>query len=110
MNEEKTLPLMLASFDKEYSKAGKEWAWQYVFPANNFFVEPHGGRVARHHVSDAAVQKMIKTAMKKAGTAKHASVQTLWHSFATHLLWDISHSLQKPAGYFVLRKKHLKQE
>jgi integron integrase len=71
---------------RKYPAAGKEWAWQYVFPSMKLSVDPRSGRVGRHHISDSPIQEALKNAIKKAGIAKHASVHTLRHSFATHML------------------------
>jgi site-specific recombinase XerD len=49
-------------------------------------LEPRANVVRRHHVSDTAIQTAVKAAVQKAGIARHASVHTLRHSFATHLL------------------------
>lgn len=71
---------------RKYPNAPREWAWQYVFPAAKLSVDPRSNVVRRHHVSDSAIQTAVKKAIEKADIAKHGSVHTLRHSFATHLL------------------------
>ena len=74
------------ALERKYPNAGKEWGWQWVFPSKSLSVDPRTKKIRRHHAHINTLQKQIKQAVKKAEIIKNASVHTLRHSFATHLL------------------------
>lgn len=77
------LPHALAA---KYPRAGAEWAWQFVFPSPGYCTCPRTGVVRRHHLHEVNVQRAMRAAVTAARIEKRATVHTLRHSFATHLL------------------------
>ncbi len=71
---------------RKYPAAGREWIWQYVFPAQHVSKDPRSGVQRRHHASRSALQKAVALAARRARIAKRVTCHTLRHSFATHLL------------------------
>jgi len=71
---------------RKYKNASREFAWQYVFPAKKYSIDPRSGLERRHHVMESGLQKAVKKSARLANIDKQVTYHTLRHSFATAML------------------------
>src|SRR5271157_139986 len=69
----------------KYKNAGKEWSWQYIFPASQRSVDPLSGAIRRHHLDESVLQKEIHNAARLATEDKPVTAHTFRHSFGRSL-------------------------
>jgi len=73
---------------RKYPSDGRDWGWQWVFPATRIYVDRVTGQRRRHHLHETGLQRTVADAVRRAGIGKPATCHTFRHSFATHLLED----------------------
>jgi len=74
------------ALERKYPNAGRDWIWQFVFPAPKRSLDPRSKKLRRHHLDPSNLQKAVKVAARRAGVEKRVTCHTFRHSFATHLL------------------------
>ena len=74
------------ALERKHPNAAVEWGWFWLFPSHRLSVEPRTGRALRWHVYSTTLQRQFSIAVKAVGITKAASVHSLRHSFATHLI------------------------
>jgi site-specific recombinase XerD len=83
---------------RKYPNAGREWSWQWTFPATRTYRDSATGQHRRHHLHESVIQRAVHDAIRAAGVMKHASCHTFRHSFATHLLQGVAFLPCHPEG------------
>ncbi len=64
---------------KKYPNAGREFIWQWFFPAPRLTLVEATGKYWRYHVLDSDVQKAVKRAADAAGIPKRVTPHTFRH-------------------------------
>jgi integron integrase len=64
----------------KYPNAGRDWAWQWIFPAKRIGVDPRSGKRQRHHLHESVLQKAIRAAARRAQLNKPVGPHTLRHA------------------------------
>lgn len=70
----------------KYPNAGKQLAWQFLFPASKISKDPRTTKLMRFHLHESALQRPVKDVLRKVVPNKNGSAHSFRHSFATHLL------------------------
>jgi len=74
------------ALERKYPSASYDWTWFWLFPSPRLSLDPRGNKPYRFHLYPTSLQKQVQQAVRKMGIVKNATVHSLRHSFATHLI------------------------
>lgn len=80
--------LLPGAYDRKHLGAETSWPWYWLFPASKLSVDPRTNLPGRFHLYPTTVQRAFKRALERSAITRRASVHTLRHSFATHMIED----------------------
>jgi hypothetical protein len=68
-----------------YPPVGKEWGWQWVFPATSHFIDRVTSEQRRHHLHESVLQRAFREARLKSGyLSMLAATRCVIHSPRTY--------------------------
>jgi len=93
------------AYGRKSPGARLDFAWWYLFSADQYSKCPHTGSLYRHHRDMDNVGRIIHKAAVRCGCSKRITSHCLRHSFATHSLENgvPIHVLQKLMGHTDIR-------
>jgi integron integrase len=56
------------ALERKYPNAGRDWAWQWVFPAPQHYTDRITGEKRRHHLHESVLQRAVREAVVKAAS------------------------------------------
>lgn len=74
------------AWGKKSPSSHLDFAWWYLFTADNYTPDPITGKLYRHHCDMANIGRAISKAARKAGIPKRITSHCLRHSWTTHSL------------------------
>ncbi len=78
-----SLPFALS---RKQPRAATDWNWFWLFPSHRLTVDPQTGEPCRYHAYPTSLQRQVKRVLRELKVSKAASVHSIRHSFATHLI------------------------
>ena len=83
--------------------AGREWRWQWVFPAMRHYRDAESGQLRRHHLHETALQRAVRQAVLASGISKRATCHTFRHNASRPTCWRRVATSARSSSYSVTR-------